>query len=66
MRRDKITEAEVAAVLASPDRTSPTIRGRVNAWKRLSRGWVKVTGKQERGYLVIVTVILLRRRPKGI
>jgi hypothetical protein len=66
MRRDKITEADVAAVLASPDRTAPTIKGRVNARKRLPRGWVKVTGKQERRYLVIVTVILLRRRPKGI
>jgi hypothetical protein len=35
MRRDKLAQADVAAVLSTPDAVAPTTKDRVNAWKRL-------------------------------
>ena len=56
MRWRRISEAEVEAILAEPDRVEPTRKGRKNAWRAMGERLLKVTYREETGRVVIVTV----------
>jgi hypothetical protein len=57
MRWRRISDIEVEAVLAEPDREEPTRKGRKNAWRAVNQRLLKVTYRGEAGRLVVVTVV---------
>ena len=66
LRWQRLTRADALAVLEAPDWTEPSYAGRVNHWKRVRRGWLRVSTAIERSRTIIVTVTLRDRRPKGM
>jgi hypothetical protein len=57
MRWRRISEVEVRAVLAAPDREEPTRKGRKNAWRAVDNRLLKVAYREEAGRLIVVTVV---------
>jgi len=57
MRWRNISEEEVTSTLAEPENIEPSIKGRKNALKRIGHKWVKVTFIEERGRIIVVTVL---------
>jgi len=57
MRWRRISEAEVEAVLAAPDRNEPTTRGGKNSWRAMGERLLRVTYQEEPGRFVIVTAV---------
>ena len=70
MRRYKVTEAQVVAILAHPLAVTPSRDQKQNAWGRLwvertQTEWVSVSFVVEHGDTVVITVTPRRRGPAG-
>jgi hypothetical protein len=63
LRYWELSPDEVASALNEPDATVLDRRGRTNAWKRTSQGWLRVTYIDEGTTRVVVTVVLRQRGP---
>lgn len=57
MKWRKISEQEVEAVLAEPDKVERTERGRINALKRLGERFIKVTYKDLGEEILIISAV---------
>ena len=57
MKWRKITEEEAREVISNPERLEDTIHGRKNAFKTIKDRLLKVTYKDDREKLVIITAI---------
>lgn len=60
---DELSEADAIAVVEHPDAVTPTEKGRLNAWKAVSDGWIRVTFRQAGAQTIIVTVTVKDRGP---
>lgn len=63
MRRDRINTDVVESILAEPDYLEPSEFTRWNAWKKVPRGWCRVTFVDDGDRRVVITVTLKRRGP---
>ena len=57
MQWRKISEREVEAVLAKPDKTEQTKHGRTNAFKHVGVRYLKVTYKESPAELLIISAV---------
>lgn len=64
-RRHGITEQQVEETLLTPDAATASIAGRINAWKQIPVGWLRVTHVREQRGIVIITVTVTDRGPTG-
>ncbi len=65
MRFWHVSQNEVIAVLNDPDQVTSSRKGRLNAWKRTGKQWVRVTYISEGARTVVVTVTARPRGPEG-
>lgn len=63
LRKERLTPAEIAAVMEAPDAVTPSEHGRSNAWKRTARGWIRVTFIHEGPATLVITVTPRRKGP---
>ena len=70
MREHGITEQEIQDCIARPLRTAPSIKGRTNYFSAFRNGTVKITAREERRVMVVITVTFIPgrrgRRPRGL
>ncbi len=57
MKWRRVSEADAVSVLAAPDRVEPSQDGRINAYKLLRDRLLKATYVEEKGNVVMITVI---------
>ena len=57
MKWRRVSEAEVVSVLDAPDRVEQSMDGRINANKSLGDRLLKATYIEEKGDIVVITVI---------
>jgi hypothetical protein len=57
MKWRRVSEAEVVSVLNAPDRVEQSMDGRINAYKSLGDRLLKATYIEEKGDMVVITVI---------
>jgi hypothetical protein len=57
MKWRRVSEAEVVSVLDAPDRVEQSMDGRINAYKSLGDRLLKATYIEEKGDIVVITVI---------
>ena len=57
MKWRRVSEAEVVSVLDAPDRVEQSLDGRVNAYKLLGDRLLKATYVEDKGNIVVITVI---------
>lgn len=62
MRLHKITKLEAQAAIEHPDFVEPSEEGRLNAWKKVSEKFLRVTYKKEAGRFLVVTAV---KKKKG-
>lgn len=62
MRLHKITEFEAKAAIEHPDFVEPSEEGRLNAWKKVSEKFLRVTYKKEAKRFLVVTAV---KKKKG-
>ena len=57
-----ITESEAESVISEPDFIEPSIEGRLNAWKKASEKYLRVTYKEEDDKILVISTV---RKKKG-
>lgn len=57
MKWRKISEQEVEAVISAPEKVEPTERGRMNAFRRSSSRYLKVTYREFPDEIFIISVV---------
>jgi hypothetical protein len=57
MKWRRISEQEVKLVLASPEKTEPTVHGRTNAYLHTAGRYLKVTFKETENQIFIISVV---------
>jgi hypothetical protein len=57
MRWHRISEAEVESAMFSPDFAEPFSETRLNAWKRTSEKFLRVTYEEKNGELLVITAV---------
>jgi hypothetical protein len=57
MKWRRVSEADARGVVATPDRVEPSLDGRINAYKLLDDRLLKVTYVEDKGTIVVITVI---------
>ncbi len=62
MRWHQIEEAEVELAVQQPDFVEPASEGRLNAWKKISEKYLRVSFKQEKEKIIIITAV---KKKKG-
>jgi len=62
MRWHRITEEEVESAIQKPDFLETSIEGRFNAWIKTSDKFLKVTYKEEKDRLLVITTV---KKKKG-
>ncbi len=65
MREREVTEKEVVMTITEPEYAEPSIRGRRNAYKFTGNRFIRVTYKEERGHILVITVTVRKRPFKG-
>jgi len=58
----RITEAEIESSIDNSDFIEPSSEGKLNAWKRVSGKYLRVTFKEEAGKVLIITAV---KKKKG-
>ena len=58
----RITEAEIESAIDNSDFIEPSSEGKLNAWKRVSEKYLRVTFKKEAGKVLIITAV---KKKKG-
>lgn len=61
MRWLRIAPQDVQALLESPERTAPSIKGRTNAWGFIGDRWIQVCFVDEDHRRVVITVFAKER-----
>jgi hypothetical protein len=56
----------MAGAIEAPNRVTPNIHARTNAWKQLGDRWLRATYTTEAGDVVVVTITLRRRGPEAV
>ncbi len=51
-----MTQAEIVTIIENPDAETPTHKGRTNAWRKVSGGWIRVPYVIENDVIVIISV----------
>jgi len=64
MRQHGITEGHIKLCLQNPDHLEPS-RGKMNAWKRMDNRYLRVTFKDEKQEIVIITAVLKKKFTGG-
>jgi hypothetical protein len=64
MKERKISEAEVEYVFKNPDYSEKSIKERVNAFKFINGRYLRVTHREEKDHILIMTVVV-RKKPFG-
>jgi hypothetical protein len=62
MRWHRITDAEVELAIQQPDFLEPSDESRFNAWKKILEKYLKVSYKQEKGQILVITAV---KKKKG-
>jgi len=62
MRLHRITEAEIESAIDNSDFIEPSSEGKLNAWKRVSEKYLRVTFKEKTGKVLIITAV---KKKKG-
>ncbi len=62
MRLHRITEAEIESAVSKPDFLEPSSERKLNAWKKVSEKYLRVTFKEEAGKVLIITAV---KKKKG-
>jgi len=62
LRFYRLSQDAAVEVLNAPGQVTPRYHGRMNAWKRMPGGWLRITYIDEGEVRVVVTVTL---RPRG-
>lgn len=62
MRLHGISESEAESVISEPDFIEPSIEGRLNAWKKASEKYLRVTYKEEDDKILVISTV---RKKKG-
>lgn len=62
MRLHRITEAEIESAIDNSDFIEPSSEGKLNAWKRVSEKYLRVTFKEKAGKVLIITAV---KKKKG-
>ena len=62
MRLHRTSEAEVQSAVDNPDFVEPSLEGKLNAWKKISEKYLRVTFKKEAGKVLIITAV---KKKKG-
>jgi hypothetical protein len=57
MRWHKITESEIESAILSPEFVGPFSETRLNAWKKLSERFLRVTYEEKNGELLVITAV---------
>jgi len=57
MKWRKISEEEVLLTLEDPDRIEESIKGRLNAYKKIGQRLIKITYKEIPGEIVIISAV---------
>jgi len=57
MKWRRVSESEVVSMLDAPDRVEQSMGGRINAYKLLGDRLLKATYIEEKGNIVLITVI---------
>ena len=57
MKWRRVSEADAVTVLEAPDRVEQSLDGRVNAYRLLGDRLLKATYVEDRGNIVVITVI---------
>lgn len=53
----KVEKSDVEAAIKNPDYLQPSIEGRLNAWKKVSGKFLRVTYKQELKEIIVITAV---------
>jgi hypothetical protein len=64
MRFQGVDESLVIEAIRAPDREQPSIAGRVNRWIRAGNRFVRVTCREERQRIVVISATFKRRLPR--
>ncbi len=62
MRLHRITEAEIESAINNPDFIEPSPEGKLNAWKKVSEKYLRVTFKEDAGKVLVITAV---KKKKG-
>jgi hypothetical protein len=62
MRLHRLTEAEIESAIDNSDFIEPSSEGKLNAWKKVSEKYLRVTFKEEAGKVLIITAV---KKKKG-
>ena len=64
MRWRRISQQEVEDCIANPDVTEASTTGRINAWRAVDQGYVRVTFR-DNDEILVITVVRKRNGPGG-
>jgi hypothetical protein len=64
MRFHGVEESLVINAVRAPSWERPSIAGRVNRWIRIRNGFLRVTCREQRDEIVVITVAFKRRPPR--
>lgn len=62
MRLHRATEAEIESAINNSDFIEPSTEGKLNAWKKVSEKYLRVTFKEEGENFLIITAV---KKKKG-
>ena len=61
MRRHEIEEAEIESAIQRPEFLQPSLEGRMNAWKEISGRFLRVTYKEEKDRILVISAVRKRK-----
>lgn len=56
----QITEDDIKAVIDTPDDQTPSVKGRINFWRKFDHEWLKVTVTFNEGNIIVITAVKKR------
>lgn len=65
IRWHKISSEDVASCLASPDFQESAPKGKTHFWKKTGQKLLRVTFKEEKVAIIVITAVLKRKPPRG-
>jgi hypothetical protein len=57
MKWRNISENDIKDSILNPEKTEHSVLGRKNAFKHVGRKWIKVTFKEEKDIIIVITAI---------
>ena len=65
VRHWQIPLEDIEQAILDPDATRPSMRNRVNYWRRWRNAWLRVTIVEEPGRIVVITVTAKKKGPEA-